>query len=451
MRAIVSKALEEIKQDPLQHIDSGALKAYCEEIHYEWRDRSLNPLTTIYLFLLQILHGNTACSHLRHLSGKDFTDSAYCQARMRLPLRVFQWLLRILYKLLVPLSEKEGLWKERHRVFLMDGSSFSMPETKALRDHFGLPGGQQEGCGFPMAQMVVLFHAATGFLMDVIASPWRTGELPQGVSLHENFHDGDVLVGDRGFCSYAHLALLWMRGVLGLFRAHQRHRVDFTPQRPYCHPRQRGKLKGLPRSRQVRLLGVKDQIVEWFQPLSPPRWMSASQYATLPASLVVRELCYRVAVPGFRTQEVTLITTLLDEELYSAKDLAELYGMRWQAETHLAELKTTMGMDTLRCTTVEGVLKELMMFALVYNLVHLVMLKAAHKQGVPLHRISFIDALRWLASPWPQKTLDWLKVNPYRPHRVEPRAKKRRPKKYPHLARPRQEVRQEMLRQSVGA
>ena len=121
--------------------------------------------------------------------------------------------------------------------------------------------------------------------------------------------------------------------------------------------------------------------------------LTAEDYAALPASLVVRELRYRVHGRGCRTQHITLVTTLQDARAYPAAELASLYGQRWQVETKLRHLKQTMKMDILHCETVAGVLKELTLFALVYNLVCAVMHAAAERQDVAVQRISFADAL----------------------------------------------------------
>ena len=182
---------------------------------------------------------------------------------------------------------------------------------------------------------------------------------------------------------------------------------------------------------------MHDQIVQWFKPKCKPRWMSAEDYATLPKSITVRELEYRVETPGYRTHHVMLVTTLLDDEKYTAKDLAEFYRCRWRIETNLRHLKETMGMGVLRCQKADGVRKEMLMFALVYNLVCCVIYKAAHRQGVPPDRISFIDALRWLRTYSPGRELIELIINPHRPGRVEPRKVKRRPKQYSRLTEPR--------------
>ena len=151
-------------------------------------------------------------------------------------------------------------------------------------------------------------------------------------------------------------------------------------------------------ARWLHRLGAMDQLVEWIKPKKAPDWMTAEEYAALPERKVVRELRYPVGQPGFRTRGVTLVTTLLDAELYPLLDLAELYRQRWQAEQHLRELKTTLHMDVLHCKTVNGVLKELHVFAMVYNLARVVLCAAARRQGQPIGRLSFIDAVRWLRS-----------------------------------------------------
>ena len=180
-----------------------------------------------------------------------------------------------------------------------------------------------------------------------------------------------------------------------------------------------------------------------------PWWMSSKDYALLPKSITVRELEYRIETPGYRTRHVTLVTTLLDDETYTAKDLAELYRCRWQIEVNLRHLKQTMGMDVLRCQTPDAVLKEMLTFALVYNLVCRVIYEAAQRQGVPPDRISFIDALRWLQTHSPGRELIDLIVNPRRVGRFEPRVVKRRPKQYPLMTEPRDVLRNRQRNQHV--
>jgi hypothetical protein len=298
---------------------------------------------------------------------------------------------------------------------------------------------------------MALFHAGTGFLIEVFAGPLFTHDMSQAIRVHHKMRPGDVVVGDRGLCSFVHFASLIAQRMHGVFRCHQKTIVDFTPNRPFVRPGAKRVSKGSPRSRWLRKLGVKDQLVEWFKPTGRPTWISPEAFAQLPDSIIVRELCYRVGARGFRTKEVTLVTTLLDAEIYSAKELAELYRTRWTVEVNLRHLKQTMKMDTLRCETIEGVTKELTVFALVYNLVRVVMLEAARRQGVPVDRISFINALRWLASAKPGARLPRLVTNPQRPNRVEPRVVKRRPKQYSRMRKPRSVLRNELMGEKLAA
>jgi hypothetical protein len=178
--------------------------------------------------------------------------------------------------------------------------------------------------------------------------------------------------------------------------------------------------------------------------------LSAAEYAALPPGITVRELRYTIDIPGRRTRVVTLTTTLLDPEKYPVTALAELYGQRWQIETNFRHLKQTMHMDILRCKSVAGVQREVTMYALVYNLVRLVMLEAARRQEVPIERISFVDAVRWLAAAVQGHPPLELRIIPLRPGRFEPRAVKRRPKEYDRLNQPRDVLRQRLQKQAAA-
>jgi len=443
----IDQALLRIKGNLELFVPQQLIQRLADQRHLGLRQRTLTPVVTTYLFLQQILDGNHACGQLRHSSGLEFTDSAYCQARGRLPFAFFHALQNAVSGRCVSddLLHPEQRW-HGHDVFLMDGSSFSMPDTAELRDEFGQPSGQAVGCGFPCAHLLLVCNAATGYLRKVLAAPLFTHDLSQVAMMHPSLPANAVLVGDRAFCSFAHLALCGQRGLFGLFRGHQRLIFDFRCARPYAPAEMSSRAaKGLPRSKWLRRLGKDDQLVEYYKPKECPVWLTAEQYAAMPASLVVRELRYRIGVPGRRTKEVTLVTTLLSRRRYSRRALALLYGLRWRIETNLKHLKTTLKMDVLHCQTFVGVMKELTMFVTAYNLVHRVMCRAARRQGVPPSRISFVDALRWLRAAHPGDALPLLNVVPDRPDRVEPRARKRRPKNYPLLGKPRAEMRQALL------
>lgn len=443
MHRKLDTALRTLQQGLAAILSDEAITEAARHTGHRWRNCLLTPPAIVHWFLQQVLRGNTATQHVSLLSGRSFSDSAYCQARSRLPLAVLQSLLRKLIEALNPMTRTDGLWRG-HRTMLVDGSSFSMPDTPALQAHFGQPGGQAKGCGFPVAKIVALFHAETGLLSEVAAAPLRTHDMSQIGGIHPALRPGDVLVGDRGFCSYAHLAMLAIRGIFAVLRVHQKQVVDFTPGRPHAG-------RGRPSSRWLRSLGALDQLVEWIRPKSRPDWMEPRAFAALPESLTVRELRYRVGRRGFRTREVTLVTTLVDAEAYPAAELADLYGIRWRVEQDLRDLKQTLNMDVLKCKTVDGVKKELHAFAIVYNLIRSVMAEAASKQGVPVWRISFADALRWLEAPELHSEIARLVVNPERKGRVEPRVRKRRPKQFPVMKKPRAQWKKDMMAKEVAA
>jgi hypothetical protein len=447
----MSQALDRIKGDTTQFVDPPLIRSLCRELELRGRNRLLTPVVTTHLFLRQVLEGNTPVPELRRLAKLSFADSSYCDARQRLPLSFFQRLNSAVLNRCRRYADDDprALW-HGHRVFFLDGSSFSMPDTPDLRAEFGQSGNQAEGCGFPTAHLLVQFHAYTGYLIRAIPAPLRTHDLADVPFTHRVLQPGDIVGGDRAFCSYAHLALLQQRRAFGLFRAHQRQIISFKPRRPHVSPDRRPR-KGdakMPRSRWVRRLGRHDQIVEYFKPAERPAWLSEQEYNALPASLLVRELRVKVKTPGGRVQELTLVTTLLDAKRYSKEVLARLYERRWQVEVNLRHLKQTLNMDVLRCGTWRGVWKELLMFVIVYNLVRRVMVEASLQQAVEPDRISFVDALRWLRAARPGEKLPRLKVNQERRGRVEPRVRKRRPKQYDLMNQPRSVLRDRLLHQT---
>jgi hypothetical protein len=449
MAGSIASALRRIKRDPLGVISRDAVEQLCREHGHGWRDRDLDPTVTVALFVQQVIHGNTPCSEVRHLSGKEFSASAWCQARARLPLAVYQGMLWHAVEATLPRTRERGHLWHGHRTFLVDGSTFSMPDTKDLRRAFGdRPRGQAAGCGFPVAHLLVLFSAATGLLLDAFASPLYTGDVSQAAEHLAHLDDSDVLVGDDSFSGYAHVALILRANLHGLFPNHHLRIVDFKPGRPHTTDGKNA-VPGLPRSRRIESLGDDDQLVEWFKPKTCPKWMSKEDHRALPKSIVVREVRRTVPHPGDgRRVTVTIVTTLLDPAKYPADDLIELRLRRWDVETNLAHLKTTMKMDVLRCKTEQGVRKELAVFCLVYNLVRVVMLDAAERQRVSVKRISFADALKWMRHARPGDRLPDLIVNPWRPHRIEPRCRKRRPKQYDLMNRPRDVLRKALKKRA---
>jgi hypothetical protein len=286
----MARIVAQFKQSWQQELEDEAIRQACREAGHRWRERELDPVTTVRMFLLQILFGNVACNFVPHLAQKKVTGSSYCEARARLPLPALQALLTSCTARMTECVRDTGRWLG-HRLFLIDGCNFSMPDTPELRDYFGQPAGQAEGCGFPVAHWLALVHCGTGLIQKAIVSRVSSHDLPSVPQVHPELEAGDVVVGDRAFCSFGHLALLLARGAHGIFRAHAKLLIDFTPGRPHAAPRHRR--NGQPRrplSRWLQSLGPEDQLVEWIRPAAVPSWMTAEAWAALPVTLVLREL-----------------------------------------------------------------------------------------------------------------------------------------------------------------
>lgn len=413
-------ALEQIKGDLATAIPAGLIDRLCAALAITGRRRVFTPVVTTFLALTRALHG-ASLTALRRVSGFDVSPQAYCQALARLPVAFFERLQQAVTDGGPAPPSDRG-----RRLFLIDGSGVSMPDTPGLQAAFGQPSGQAPGCGFPVAHLLIQFAAATGYAVRTVVAPFRTGDLTHAALTHDALAPGDVLVGDRAFGSYAHLAVLRGQGRHGVFRMHQR-RHGARATRP------------------------RDRVVAYQKPPARPRWLSAADYAALPAEMPVREVRVAVTTPGGRVRRLVLVTTLLDARADPPAAIAAIYAARWRAETNLRHLKQTLGLDVLRSRTADGVRKEVHCLVTVYNLVCRVMVEAARRQNVRPTRVSFIDALRWLRRARPGDRLPALVVNPDRPGRFEPRVRKRRPRNTPVMVRPRTQLKQELLSQAKHA
>lgn len=423
MAAHISQVLARLKRDPLADLPIVELvNQLLVEQKVIWRDRLLTPLVTLRLFLIQIAHGNCAIAALPHLSGIAFAASSYCEARIRLPLQLLQLLLQRVHEL----GEQSAatLMTGAHlarRILVVDGSNYSTPDTPELAAHFYIPQQSRPGVGYPTGKLMGLLDAATGMFVGLLGLPLFDHDMRGGIGLHSMLRAGDILLGDRAFCSFAHFALLQARGVFACMRLHQARKNQ-------THGRQ-----------------------HWKKAPKRPAWMDARQYASLPNFIEVRIVEYTVTHKGFRSQKVVIATTLMDQAIWTDARVAELYGHRWHIETCFAHLKTTMKMNVLRCQSLEGVMKELAVYLVVYNLIRLVMLSAAVKQKVDVRRISFIDAMRQVAARMiGLKAVEKLIVNPDRAGRTQLRVIRRRPKAYDWLLMPRREKEAEIRRKQAG-
>jgi hypothetical protein len=257
--------------------------------------------------------------------------------------------------------------------------------------------------------------------------------------LFGRFEASDVFLGDCCFCSYFLLALFLARQVDVVVRQHQCRTTDF---------------------RFGQRLGKEDHVVQWQRP-QRPSWMDQETYATIPQTLDVRELKVRVAIRGFRVQQLVVVTTLTDAQRYPASEVAGLFRQRWHAELDLRNIKISLQMDDLRGQTPEMVRREIWVHWLACNLIRKTMAQAALSHEKLPRQLSFAAALAAVATSWDHATLAkqdllivlahtqwrliaWHEVGD-RPDRVEPRAIKRRPKPHKLLSKPRAEARAELL------
>lgn len=413
-----------------------------ERHHVKFRKRLYTPLVTIWTFLYQVLAPDQSCRAavarllaLLCLGGKDPASAKtdpYCKARQRLPEDLFADLARSSGGDLHSQVPSTGLLNGRP-IKIVDGTTVSMPDTPENQRAYPQQAGQKKGLGFPIMRLVGLISLSCGAVLDVAMAPYngkRTGETSLLRKLFDYLHAGDILLADAIFSNYWTIALLFVMDVDIVFRHDNRRKIDF---------------------RKGRRLGRYDHIVQWCRP-QRPKWMSRRLYQSLPETLSVRELKVKIHQKGFRSEDLFVTTTLLDNQLYSKEEVATAFRARWHAELDLRSIKHVMQMDVLRCKSPAMVRKEIWMHLLAYNLIRKLMAQAALEAGCCPRDISFKGTLQTLvafaAAGWscPDKRDELYaavlravathRVND-RPDRIEPRAVKRRPKKARLLNEPR--------------
>ena len=433
---------------PAQVVAS-ALGAMCLQCYY---GSLYNPVTVLWLFLGQVIHANPtlavtvenflAWRLAQGLSPCSTDTGAYARARKRLP----EALLAMLTRHAGREADRAALgpWRWLGRVVkLFDGSTVSMPDTPENQAAFPQSRTQARGVGFPLARIGVLFSLSVGTVLDLGIRRWAgkfQSELAMLRDMIARLDPGDVLLTDRYLCSYTEIALLQQQDVDFVGRMHAHRKIDF---------------------RRGQRLGSQDHVVQWHKPRRPD-WMTPEDYAAIPETLSIRELRCRIVRPGYRTRTITIATTLLDAELFSKEEIAKLYRLRWDAEINLRSLKTMMNMDVLRCQSPEMVRKEIWAHLLAYNLIRTVIAQAAAKHGKHPRQISFMRAMRTLEAfrpaiaHVPSERLADLYKNMLaaiasheignRPDRLEPRQRKRRPKPYKLMTKPRNQARNQEAR-----
>jgi hypothetical protein len=374
----------------------------------------------------------------RTQSGAMSPDTAaYCKARARIPLDVIEEINAHLVERMQRNAPHDALWHGRH-VKLVDGTGVSMPDTPENQARWPQSSSQKRGCGFPLMNLVGIFCLATGALIKAATGDRHTHETILFQSLWHTLEKGDLVVADRGYCSFGAFANLLLRGVDALMRLPEKKiRQAIASQLPNSE--------------------AFDVIVTWKRPAQRISSMTAEDFALLPESIPVRVVRYTIAHPGFRTQSVTLVTTLLEAKIKAA-DLALLYCRRWGIELHFREIKILLNMDVLRCLTPDLIERELQMHFVAYNLIRCIMQRAALTHHADINRLSFkgcLDTVRQFANALhgaedkPRTVaamVDEMLLaiardpNPKRPNRSEPRAVKRRRKNFHLLTKPRHQM-----------
>jgi len=402
------------------------------------RNRCWNLRLVFWTFLWQVAQAGTACREaIRQAQALCQTrgrrcppddNSPYCQARGALPLERLQEIHDGLVREANEAGAAKDLWCGLD-VFAVDGSTLTAPDTPENQQAYPQQSVQKPGCGFPIIRLVAFLSLATGMLTAWATGHGRQHEVCLLQTLWDALRPGHVLLGDRGFCNWGLLAQCLQRQIHAVFRVKGVCRRDF---------------------RRGQRLGPDERLVQWTQPKSPAWTISAAEWALLPEVLTLRLVRGRLQIPGFRTQHVILVTTLLDCALYPPAALGQLYYRRWAMELTLRNIKSTLQMDQLSCKTPANLDREIRMHLLVHNLVRRLMLEAARRHRVPLERVSFAGSLA-AARRYGESLLHARSARrrrqlceelfrvlaadlvPHRPGRREPRAVKRRPKPYPRL------------------
>ena len=418
-------------------LPTAQVQAACATAEYQDRGIVYTAATTLYAFLAQMLRADRSCQQTvsgvaahRVANGQRpcaADTGGYCKARQRIPEAVFTTLFEQAGRETEDRLGEKGLWCGR-RVRVIDGSTLQIADTEANRREYPLQRGLQPGCHYPVVRILAVFSCAVGVVLQALLRPYQgkgTGETGMLRDLADFFSPGDVQLNDRYYGGYWDIAFWQQRQVDLVTRLPASRRSDF---------------------RRGQRLGKNDHRVTWRR-TERPEWLTLAEAANFPETLTLREVRVPVTIPGFRTREVIVITTLLDPVAFPAHEVAGLDRRRWQAELHLRSLKTHMEMDYLRTKHPETVRKEFFIHLLAYNLVRRVALEAALANHLEPWQISFKGTLQTLneflarfhrATVVEQWVESWLRTIAqiqvgHRPDRIEPYAVKRRPKNYPPL------------------
>ena len=402
---------------------------------------------TFECFVWQMLKPRTACREVVRAvqalfrsmdkGAVDEKTSAYIQARQRLPKERLEKALESTAATADKRVKDQGQLNGRP-VKVVDCSTTQLADTPANQERYPQSSSQKPGCGFPLMKFLVFFSLGSGALLKVVMDHWKNHDLRLLQRAWEFLSKGDILLGDRAYADYVTMARLPGQGVDVVSRLSRTRKPDF--RRAHKH------------------LGRQDALFVWKKGCQQSDILSAQEWKDVPETITVRIIRFYAMIRG-RKQRVTLATTLLDPVVYPAQQLIALFARRWNLELALRHLKTTMGMEELRCLSPDMAEKELLAYLVAYNLVRCLMGEAVALAGVEMERVSFkgtVDAVRQYAAAiaaarnkrkrqqlWDDLVATLVRdLVPLRPGRKEPRATKRRPKPYPLLNKPRHQYKE---------
>lgn len=366
----------------------------------------------------------------------------YCKARAKLSEAALRDITREIGAETQRQADASWLWKGLHAK-LIDGFTFTMPDTPENQREYPQPKTQKAGVGLPIARVVTIVSLATACLIDAAIGPYKgkqTGEPALLRSILGSLLQGDLAVVDRYYCSFMMIALMLGQGTHVCARMHHRRHVDF---------------------RRGRRLGKYDHVIVWTRP-PRPEWMDEATYATIPKTLELREIRYNIVEKGRRTRTLTVVTTLRDADKYTKEEIAELYGFRWNVELDIRSIKQSLNLDHVRCKSPEMVRRELWTTFLSYNLIRTTAAAAALLHDKQPRQISFTSTCQYVLSSWMLLSCDLIDLEAIETHcrtllsqiascevanragRLEPRVLKRRRHGYKLMQKPRDVLRREL-------
>lgn len=368
----------------------------------------------------------------------------YCRARSKLSEAALHDLSNEVAAEVEVQCDPKWLWKGLHAK-LVDGFTFTMPDTASNQAAYPSPRTQKKGIGLPIARVAAILSLASACVLDLAVGPYKgkeTGETALLRELLDSFEHGDIVVMDRYYCSFMMIALLLQHGVQACTRIHHLRKVDF---------------------RRGRRLGRYDHVLHWTRPTRPD-WMDQETYDKIPETLELREIRYSINQPGFRTSSFDVVTTLLDHKQYSKDEIAQLYGFRWNSELDIRAIKQSLNLDHVRCKSPEMVRKELWTTILAYNLIRTTAAAAASLHDMQPREVSFTAVCQYVLSTWMLRACrlgasDQLELQTRqmlqhiaacrvanRPGRIEPRVIKRRQNQYDLMQEPRAVLKARLMR-----